>query len=258
MRLSGPLRLSGYCCADAGGWFVWLRDAERRGDEERAAPVPAALVPVAVAQTAEAPRPRGRPLAPRRRRGRPRALRRAQGRQKGGRGLSALAGQRVTAGGSRPPGLLVTCRSQAAPAHRAKARAGLVPSLHGTARAVTARAGTVGGRTARAVTARAGTVGGRTVRVRTAGGRTARAVAARAGTADVRTVGVRTAGVRTAGVRTARAVTARAGTAGARTVRAEAAGAATPGAQMGHIQHVGGRRQQPRATRPGTQRNQEA
>jgi hypothetical protein len=232
MRLSGPLRLSGYCCADAGGWFAWLRDAERRGDEERAA-----LVPVALALTAEAPTPRGRPRAPRR----------AQGRQKGGRGLSALAGQRVTAGGSRPPEVLVTCRNQAAPAHRAKARAGLVPSVHGTARAVTARAGTAGVRTARAVTARAGIAGARTVGGQTVGVRTARAVTARAGVAAARTADARTVG----------AVTARAGTVGARTARAGPARAAKPGAQAGHIQHAGGRRQKPRARRRGTQRNRE-
>jgi hypothetical protein len=38
MRLSGPLRLSGYCCrADYGGWSEWLRDAGRREVEALAA-----------------------------------------------------------------------------------------------------------------------------------------------------------------------------------------------------------------------------
>jgi hypothetical protein len=66
MRLSGPLRLSGYrsssfvrvpvlfvcpgtVVADAGGWFAWLRDAERRGDEGRAAPVRSEVARSAVA-----------------------------------------------------------------------------------------------------------------------------------------------------------------------------------------------------------------
>jgi hypothetical protein len=45
MRSSSPLRLSGYCGADAGGWLTWPMEAERREGETRAVPVPAAALP---------------------------------------------------------------------------------------------------------------------------------------------------------------------------------------------------------------------
>jgi hypothetical protein len=182
--------------ADAGGWFAWLRDAERRGDEERAAPVRAALGRVAVAQTVGTRRPRGRT----------RALRRARGPRKGTRGLPVPAGQRVAFGESRPPGVLATPRGRAAPMRRAKARAGRAPSLRGKTRAPLARVGT----------ARVGTARARPGRVRTARARTARAGTAgagitAAGTARAATPGAQAGQAPHAGVRRPMPRTAQAG-----------------------------------------------
>jgi hypothetical protein len=55
MRSSNPLRLSGYCGADAGGWLTWPMEAERREGGTRAVSVPAAaLLPAAGAAAAGA------------------------------------------------------------------------------------------------------------------------------------------------------------------------------------------------------------
>src|SRR5271155_3285464 len=82
MWSSGPLRLSGYCGTDAGGWLAWLRDAERPRDEGQAAAVP---VVAAASRRRLAPRPERR------------KARDGRGR----RGPAEPAGPRHTAGAGR-------------------------------------------------------------------------------------------------------------------------------------------------------------
>jgi len=126
--------LSEYSYADAGGWFAWLRDAERRGDEQRAAPVRAAVAPAAAARRLR--RPAGRPPTPRR----------APRRRGGARGLAGTPDPRAKGG----EGLVapVRTRAPAAPALLAKPHAGSAASHRGQARARTGDAQGESGRTA--------------------------------------------------------------------------------------------------------------